>query len=413
MKKKETILLVTLMSVLTSSVTLGQVVWTKYEENPIFDVGPAGSWDDNYLLESSVIFDGTTYKMWYGASDGASERIGYATSPDGLTWTKHDSNPVLIEGELGSWDEQEVFTPYVLFDGTNYRMWFNGDNGQGSDNNHIGYATSPNGFTWTKHDSNPVLSPEDSWEGTHLNAPVVLMLDDTTFIMLYSGVTSAPPGNQIGLARSSDGVIWEKEITNPVLAGGEGWEGTQRYVEAAIFIDETLHMWWVGYGAAGFCHTGYATSPDSGVTWTRYEGNPVLSVSPGEFDAMCAGVGAVLLDTTTDTFKMWYDSWDGSNTGAFGYATAPDSIPPIGVKEEPVIADGFELKQNFPNPFNPETVIKYSIPKSENVSIIVYNLLGEDVAQLVDEKKTAGSYAVNWDAADVSSGIYFYKIKAE
>jgi len=72
----------------------------------------------------------------------------------------------------------------------------------------------------------------------------------------------------------------------------------------------------------------------------------------------------------------------------------------------------YSLYQNFPNPFNPTTLIKYSIPKVTFVSLKVYSLIGEDVAMLVNEKKPIGSYAVEFNAMDLPSGIYFYKLQA-
>jgi hypothetical protein len=77
----------------------------------------------------------------------------------------------------------------------------------------------------------------------------------------------------------------------------------------------------------------------------------------------------------------------------------------------------FELKQNYPNPFNPTTTINYSIPNSENVKLTVYNMLGQDVAELVNEKQQAGKYNVTWDATDkngmrMSTGVYFFRIEA-
>ena len=80
--------------------------------------------------------------------------------------------------------------------------------------------------------------------------------------------------------------------------------------------------------------------------------------------------------------------------------------------EDRSLPSEFTLSQNYPNPFNPVTVIRYSIPKAEKVSLVVYNLIGEKVAYLVDEQKRTGSFTVVWDASNVASGIYFYKLHA-
>jgi hypothetical protein len=73
----------------------------------------------------------------------------------------------------------------------------------------------------------------------------------------------------------------------------------------------------------------------------------------------------------------------------------------------------YELTQNYPNPFNPSTTIKYSIPKAVTVQLKVYDVLGNEVATLVDEYKPAGTYEVEFDASGLTSGIYFYQLKTE
>ena len=82
-------------------------------------------------------------------------------------------------------------------------------------------------------------------------------------------------------------------------------------------------------------------------------------------------------------------------------------------KEEKVpIPETIILKQNYPNPFNPTTTIEFGIPESGFVTLAVYNLLGEQVGLLVYENLSAGSYKATWDASDLPSGIYIYKLSA-
>jgi hypothetical protein len=77
-----------------------------------------------------------------------------------------------------------------------------------------------------------------------------------------------------------------------------------------------------------------------------------------------------------------------------------------------VSPEEFSLEQNYPNPFNPSTSIQYRVSNTSNVSMKVYDVLGNEVATLVNEEKPAGSYEVKFDAAGLSSGIYFYKLSA-
>ena len=76
------------------------------------------------------------------------------------------------------------------------------------------------------------------------------------------------------------------------------------------------------------------------------------------------------------------------------------------------LPDIFLLEQNYPNPFNPTTTIKYSIPEMSKVSLILFNLLGEEIITLVNDEKPAGNYSVNLNAANLPSGVYFYRIHA-
>ena len=83
-----------------------------------------------------------------------------------------------------------------------------------------------------------------------------------------------------------------------------------------------------------------------------------------------------------------------------------------GVNEDGTLPEAYTLSQNYPNPFNPTTVISYSVPEKADVTLKVFNLLGQEVAQLVSEVKNVGTHEVNFNANNLTSGVYFYTIKA-
>ena len=76
------------------------------------------------------------------------------------------------------------------------------------------------------------------------------------------------------------------------------------------------------------------------------------------------------------------------------------------------VPSSYLLSQNYPNPFNPSTTINFQLPETRHVKILVYNILGQQVAKLVDKELNAGSYKVSFDASQLSSGIYLYSINA-
>lgn len=76
------------------------------------------------------------------------------------------------------------------------------------------------------------------------------------------------------------------------------------------------------------------------------------------------------------------------------------------------IPEGYKLSQNYPNPFNPSTNIEFAIPEKNNVTLKIYNVHGQEVAVLANGEYAAGSYIVNWNAAGIASGVYFYTIQS-
>jgi len=106
-----------------------------------------------------------------------------------------------------------------------------------------------------------------------------------------------------------------------------------------------------------------------------------------------------------------YTAADGGKpVGALTWWNIPmTGVEPIGPQTVPTT---FSLSQNYPNPFNPSTTLDYSISKSSHVVLQVFNVLGQSVARLVDKELTPGSYKTTFDASSLSSGVYFYTLRA-
>ncbi len=77
-----------------------------------------------------------------------------------------------------------------------------------------------------------------------------------------------------------------------------------------------------------------------------------------------------------------------------------------------LLPNEYQLFQNYPNPFNPSTKIKFNLPESSNVNLEIYNILGQKIAELVNEQLTAGSHEVEFNSKEFASGLYFYKLSA-
>ena len=110
---------------------------------------------------------------------------------------------------------------------------------------------------------------------------------------------------------------------------------------------------------------------------------------------------------------------DISGSGSFTIPDALDQLKIIvnynnatDIEDEITEVNNYALYQNYPNPFNPTTKIQYNLAEASKVNLKVYDVLGNEVAALVDEEQTAGKYEVNFSASQLTSGIYFYKLTA-
>lgn len=113
------------------------------------------------------------------------------------------------------------------------------------------------------------------------------------------------------------------------------------------------------------------------------------------------GLSPYNTDYAWSTGREWTYTWIGDTT----FTTKVE-------KADPIVISSYSLSQNYPNPFNPKTTIDYSIADDGLVKIEIFNTVGQRIITLVDEFKSAGNYTINFDASNLTSGIYFYKIQA-
>ena len=186
------------------------VNWTM-NPTPVLSPDP-GAWDAYTVEEPKVIRENGTYKMWYlsfGSGSTAPIYIGYATSPDGIHWTKYAGNPVMAPGPA-AWDAGGAWGMSVMPFSGGYKMWYAAFNSFLLPPPHhttIGYATSADGITWVKDTTkaNPVLGlgATGEWDDAFVAFPAVLQIGNM-YYMWYTGGRSTGDPVEIGVATSKD-----------------------------------------------------------------------------------------------------------------------------------------------------------------------------------------------------------------
>lgn len=380
-----------------------QTNWIKHGD-PVLLPGVSGSWDDQLVAPGTVLHQDTIYKMWYSGFDGTYMQVGYATSPDGIIWTKN-SEPVVKVGVSGTWDDVYAGIPIVHVSDTLYRMWYCGADGS---NDRTGYATSSDGINWVKTPQNPVmtLGPSGRWDDAGSDPGPVIY--DTAYHMICYGFsyTNDTWYSRAGYATSPDGIQWTK-ATNPIIDLGT-WD-TPRVQPNSMVYDELTSKYLLFYGGGGIFNwrVGIASATNISGPWTKTE--KVLDVTPGTWESRYVSFPCVLYDSSSKQYKMWYMGGSTMWAGSIGYATTAIT----GFTEyEKYIPATFNLTQNYPNPFNPNTTIQYAVPHQTFVTLKVFNMLGQEVSILVNEQLRAGAYTAKFDASRLSSGIYFYQLRS-
>jgi hypothetical protein len=314
----------------------------------VIDIAPNTSGNPLIIFDIQILADGYEDK----------DRFSFERVYPPKIWDKHDENPVVTKGQSGEWDDHGISVQSVIYDSLSatYKMWYTG--GREFPRASIGYATSLDGITWERYQYNPILTPGAEGEWDDLN---------------------------IGLA-------------SVVREDGENY-----------------HLWYAATSDKLIYSIGYATSPD-GIDWEKYKDNPVMTVGPAEaWDETWVSFPFVLFDGSI--FKMWYAGYSGDPVtfdnwqGRIGYATS-SYILSVGPHKNHVSKERrFYLAKNYPNPFNPSTIINYELRITSVVDLSIYNILGQKVASLVSQKQSAGKYQVQWDGSSYSSGVYYYVLK--
>ena len=298
------------------------------------DTGEPGSWFAECVGSPTVDFDGERYRMWFvgGAKTddpsvpyGLDERIGLATSHDGIDWElANDGQPVLEPGPPGSADAKGLTHPYVLRVGKRWLMWYGAIDGRlAQDLNRspahvrverISLATSDDGIHWERqNDGQPVLDigPEGSIDSIQATGMHVLKRDDG-FVMWYGAYNGR---HTIALATSPDGVHWSRAHAGQPLAGLVG--GVQGQLGVSVYYDGSrFFMFYCGDRDNEWRM--YGATSDDAFHWLRVrDAKPILGPAPeGSFGTAGFGrnhsVHPSQFVVQGRRVRVWYTAEDGS-----------------------------------------------------------------------------------------------------
>jgi predicted GH43/DUF377 family glycosyl hydrolase len=299
------------------------MMWKMYVGNPIFKQTP-GYWDQDhyYFDDPAVVKVNGVYQMWYQSgmnrtvSPGGYDAfwIAYATSSDGITWTKQGA--ALSPGSTGSWMDMGPWSPSVLYENGTYKMWFVGAKNPLGYRNGVGYATSTDGKNWIV-DPQPVIPLSASIGATF--SPTVIKMGGV--YNLYLGITSSTTeySSDIILMTSTDGRAWTNK--GVVLSARKElpWQQSGILPCEVIYDEGRLKMFYTGFLGQIFS-IGYAESMD-GIKWDNSSVIPLLSTSDTPpWTTKSVGFPAVMRDND-GKLKMWF-SGTSTQTSKYqiGYA---------------------------------------------------------------------------------------------
>lgn len=273
--------------------------WRKYVRNPVLG-GDLGTCFDVTLLKET-----DTYRMWFSWRPKRS--VALTESKDGIHW----SRPQIVLGPNSqtNW-EDDINRPTVVKRPDGYHLWYTG---QARGHSWIGYATSPDGIHWTRRSTEPALSPEQPWEKVAVMCPHVLWDDDKQqYRMWYSAGEQYEP-NAIGYATSSDGLHWMKYKDNPVFTADPIHEWEQHKVTACQVIPtgDWHIMFYIGFRNENHAQIGLARSRDGITDWQRHPANPIIFPTENSWDQDACYKPFAIYDQPTNRWLLWYNGRKG------------------------------------------------------------------------------------------------------
>jgi predicted GH43/DUF377 family glycosyl hydrolase len=264
-------------------------VFTRVSSDPVLK--PTQAWEGSEIGKASVIYDEGKFKMWYTAGNVA---IGYATSNDGMNWTKYDGNPIL----------QDFSSPTVVKVQGTYYMYYGYDDQNSVPR--IGLSTSTDGILWTSYSGNP-LPMKPLWPSS------ILHINDQWMLWYATAIVTPSFRQVIAYANSSDGKAWN-EVSNPVaLKLPVGY--TAAYDAEVAFAGDVYNMWATLASSSKGFHIFYYTSAD-GLSWTLSDQNPLSG------ETRSAVHPSIL--TKDGVSYLWYLS---QNAGVYGIYLATSTMP--------------------------------------------------------------------------------------
>ncbi len=271
--------------------------WRKYEHNPVLG-GQLGTCFDVALLREE-----DRYRMWFSWRPRKS--LARVESADGIHW----SDPLIVLGPNPSTDwEADVNRPAVLKRSDGYHLWYTG---QAKNRSWIGYATSPDGVAWTRRSQRPVLSADAAWEKVAVMCPHVAWEEERgEFRMWYSGGDPYEP-DAIGLATSRDGLHWTKHPDNPVFRSDPrlAWERHKVTAAQVVRRDGWYYLFYIGFRDVDHAQIGLARSRDGIGGWQRLPANPIVRPGEGRWDHDACYKPFAIFDG--QRWLLWYNGRHG------------------------------------------------------------------------------------------------------